>query len=265
MSQANSNSNESAFAGYAKRRRRNFTLALLTIGVLATLTVLHLRYISALDSRLLMAVPDSIPSDAELMNYAKPRGESTYLKHCAKCHGVSLRGDPSKGIPNLVDADWLYGSGRIGEIERIILYGIRSGHPKTQKLADMPAFATANPYARYHIEPLNPREVDDVAALVYSFQHPSSVDAATVARGKAIYAGKGLCFDCHSEHAKGDSAIGAPNLTDSIWLYGDGTPESIKAEISRGLAGVCPSWESRLGRQTIRAAAVFVYSRRKPH
>ncbi len=124
-----------------------------------------------------MAVPDSIPNDPRLMRYAIPRGRSAYSEHCASCHGGRLQGDPRKGVPNLTDADWLYGSGRIGEIERIVLYGIRAGHSKTQKLADMPAFARADPYARYRIDPLKPGEVDDVTALLYSFQHPQSADA----------------------------------------------------------------------------------------
>jgi cytochrome c oxidase cbb3-type subunit III len=225
--------------------------------------LIHLRNVEIVKTRLLMANPDGIARDAELMRYALPRGRDAYGEHCASCHGERLQGDPRRGVPNLVDADWLYGKGRIGEIERIVLYGIRAGHSKTQKLADMPAFATVNPYSRYRIEPLSPREVSDVATLLYSFQHPRSVDSASVARGTEIYHGKGFCFDCHSDHAKGDSAIGTPNLTDSIWLYGDGSLASIEAAISRGLAGVCPQWIGRLPPETIRAVAVYVNSRKE--
>ncbi|MDP9082444.1 MAG: c-type cytochrome [Pseudomonadota bacterium] len=214
-------------------------------------------------TRMLMADPDAIPRDAELMRYAIPRGRDAFAEHCAHCHGDRMHGDRNKGVPNLVDADWLYGSGRVGEIERIVLYGIRSGHSKAQKLADMPAFATVNPYRRYRLEPLDPREVDEVASLLYSFQHPHAADAAAVARGSEIYHGKGLCFDCHADHAKGDSAIGTPDLTDHIWLYGDGSMASIKAAISRGLAGVCPLWIGRLPPETIRAVALYVFSRKE--
>jgi len=164
-------------------------------------------------------------------------------------------------VPDLTDQDWLYGSGRVGEIERIILYGIRSGDSRAQNLASMPAFATANPYPRYRIEPLTPGEMHDITELIYSFQHPREVDAAAVARGTALYHGKGYCFDCHSDHAKGDSAIGAPNLTDQIWLIGDGSKPSIARIIGHGLAGVCPGWHGRLASETIRAIAVYVHSR----
>jgi cytochrome c oxidase cbb3-type subunit III len=225
-------------------------------------TGLQVRDIQAVKSRFLIADPDGIARDAAMMRYALPRGRAAFEAHCASCHGSDLRGDPSRGVPNLADADWLYGSGRVGEIERIILYGIRSGHSRAENLADMPAFASANPYARYKIEPLSPREVDDVTTLLYSFQHPDSADARAVARGAEVYHGKGLCFDCHADHAGGDPAIGAPNLTDGIWLYGDGSRHSIKAAISRGLAGVCPQWASRLSPETIRAVAVYVHSRR---
>jgi len=230
------------------------------VGVLLLASALYVRAQDSLKARLLMAVPDLIPSDAALMGYALPRGRAAFLRHCSDCHGRDARGDPGRGIPNLTDADWLYGSGRIGEIERIVLYGIRSGHSKAQQAADMPAFATAHPYARYAIEPLDPQQLSDVAGLVYSFQHRSAVTPESIARGTQVYHGKGLCFDCHSDHATGDPAIGAPNLTDGVWLYGDGSLESIKAHIARGLKGVCPAWASRLRPETIRAIAVYVHT-----
>jgi cytochrome c oxidase cbb3-type subunit III len=254
-------SNRIARRGVVAIRRWRFALAA-AIGIAIIFVCVQVRDVQALKARLLMAVPDDIPRDAELMRFAMPRGGAAYERHCASCHGEHLQGDRRRGVANLADSDWLYGSGRIGEIERIVLYGIRSGHSKTQKLANMPAYATANPYSRYKIEPLTPREVDDVAGLLYSFQHPAAVDAATVERGSKIYHGKGLCFDCHADHARGDPAIGTPNLTDDIWLYGDGSLESIKAEIARGLAGVCPYWIDRLPPETIRAVAVYVHAMR---
>jgi cytochrome c oxidase cbb3-type subunit 3 len=238
------------------------TVTVMVIAVVTLAVAQQLHKHQAMKSRLLMAAPDDIANDRELLDYARRRGKVAYGQHCAACHRSDMTGDPGRGIPNLVDADWLYGTGRVGEIERIVLYGIRAGHSKTKNLADMPAFATSSPYARYTIEPLSPREVDDVTALVYSFKHPEAVDKEAVARGAAIYHGKGLCFDCHADHAKGDPAIGAPNLTDDIWLYGDGSIKSIKEEISHGLAGVCPQWVSRLAPETIRAIAGYVHAAR---
>ena len=213
-----------------------------------------------LRTRLLVAVPDQIASNSELRAFAIPRGRAAFDEHCASCHGVQLKGDPGRGVPDLTDRDWLYGSGRVGEIERVILYGIRSGDSKSKNLADMPAFGSAKPYSRYEISPLTYNEVSDVTALLYSFQHPGSVDAATLQRGEKVYHETGICFDCHADHAKGDPAIGAPNLTDGIWLVGNGSMESIRHSVEFGLSGVCPEWISRLDPATVRAIAVYVSS-----
>jgi cytochrome c oxidase cbb3-type subunit 3 len=257
---------ETGLPGRAVHRLRRLAVrsaaATLVLGLLALglLALQRLGESHGLQRRFLMANPDTIPSDRALMRYALQRGERGYREHCARCHGADLQGDRSRGIPNLTDQDWLYGSGRIGEIERIILYGIRSGDSKAQNLASMPAFATANPYPRYRIEPLTPQEMRDITELLYSFQHPRDADPAAVERGTAIYHGKGFCFDCHSDHAKGDSAIGAPNLTDDIWLYGDGSRAAIYQLIAHGLSGVCPHWHGRLEPESIRAIAVYVHA-----
>jgi cytochrome c oxidase cbb3-type subunit 3 len=216
---------------------------------------------NAIRARLMIANPDSIPGDAVLNRYALPVGRRGFAAHCASCHGRNLEGDRQLGIANLADGDWLYGTGRVSEIERIILYGIRSGHPKAWNLASMPAYATPNPYKAYKIEPLTPRDVNDVAAYLYAFQHkPSDPDA--VARGASVFLKTGQCFDCHGPDARGDAAIGAPDLTDAIWLYGDGSLPSITLSIAYGRGGACPPWIGRLAPATIRAIAVYVHSAR---
>ena len=230
------------------------------IALLATLAAWHWWNERDLRIRLLVSDPDAIARDSRLMQYALPLGRGVYATRCASCHGPQMRGDAHRGIPNLVDRDWLYGSGRVGEIERIVMYGIRAGISKTQNFASMPAFATPSPYARYTIEPLRPDEVSDVTELIYSFQHPQEVDPDAVRRGTTLFHGKGLCFDCHSDHANGDPAIGAPNLVDALWLYGDGSRDSLREAISRGLSGVCPQWITRLDPVKIRAVALFVHA-----
>jgi cytochrome c oxidase cbb3-type subunit 3 len=214
---------------------------------------------NAIRARLMIANPDSIAGDGELSRYALAEGRRGFAAHCASCHGRSLEGDRQLGIPNLADGDWLYGTGRVSEIERIILYGIRSGHPKAWNLASMPAYATPNPYTAYKIEPLTPRDVNDVAAYLYAFRNePPDPDA--VARGAKVFSTTGQCFDCHGSDARGDPAIGAPDLTDATWLYGDGSLPSIALSIADGRAGACPPWIDRLAPATVRAIAVYVHA-----
>jgi cytochrome c oxidase cbb3-type subunit III len=224
--------------------------------------VAHTHTVSA---RFLMVPADSIPADAELMHFAMSRGATAYSEHCASCHGAQLQGDPALAVPNLTDHDWLYGAGRVSEIERIVLYGIRSGNSRGWDLAHMPAFATARPYDLYAMVPLAPRDIDDVTTYVLSFRQPQA-DAAAVQRGKQIFydPSKGVCNDCHGSDAKGDSAIGAPDLTDAVWLRGDGSRQSIEDTIAHGLAGHCPAWASELSPVTIRAVAVYVYAKSTP-
>jgi cytochrome c oxidase cbb3-type subunit 3 len=208
-------------------------------------------------TRLLMADPDTIWKQPALQRYAVSAGRSAYRDRCASCHGANLGGDSRRGIADLAHGRWLYGSGRVAELEHTILYGIRSGNPKSWNLASMPAFATPNPYAAYTMTPLTPGELEDVAAYVYGFRH-APTDFAAEERGSRVFHKNGFCFDCHGQDGKGDPAIGAPDLTDSIWLYGDGSMQSIASSIAHGRAGACPPWIDRLPAATIRAIAVFV-------
>ena len=69
--------------------------------------------ISQAERRLLRADPDALAADPALMGFAVHRGKPLFMNHCAACHGVSGAGDPVKGVPALIDGDWLYGSGRV--------------------------------------------------------------------------------------------------------------------------------------------------------
>ncbi|HMA49250.1 MAG TPA: c-type cytochrome, partial [Magnetospirillaceae bacterium] len=86
-----------------------------------------------------------------------------------------------------------------------------------------------------------------------------SADGAAAARGRVLFGDRGQCFDCHGGDGKGDPAIGAPDLTDAVWLYGDGSREAIFRSIEHGRKGVCPAWIDRLPPVTIRALAVFLH------
>jgi cytochrome c oxidase cbb3-type subunit III len=216
----------------------------------------------AVRARFLTVSADSIPADTELMSFAMSQGASAYADHCASCHGAHLQGDPALAVPNLADNDWLYGTGRVSEIERVILYGIRAGNSRGWDLAHMPAFATARPYDLYAMVPLTPGDIDDVTTYLLSFQKKQA-DTGAVQRGKQAFydSSKGNCNDCHGADAKGDSAIGAPDLTDAIWLRGDGSRQSIEETIAHGLTGHCPAWVTELPPATIRSVAVYVYSK----
>jgi cytochrome c oxidase cbb3-type subunit 3 len=232
-------------------------VALVILLAVAGVLIAHARTERA---HFLMVLADTIPGDPELLSYAMKRGASAYAGHCESCHGAHLQGDPARAVPNLVDHDWLYGTGRVSEIEHVILYGIRSGNSKGWDLAHMPAFATAHPYNLYAISSLGPGEIDDVTTYVMSFQHRQT-DTAAVERGSRIFhdTSKGNCTDCHGSDAKGDSAIGAPDLTDAIWLRGDGSRQSIEDSIAYGLAGRCPAFSAELSPVTVRAIAVYVH------
>lgn len=233
--------------------------AVVALGACLTAAIVAMRD-EGLRATLLRTQADDVASNAALLRYALPRGAQAYAQHCSSCHGAQLTGDPARGIPDLTDADWLYGSGRVSEIERVILYGIRSGNPKGWDLASMPGFATAHPYAAYAIQPLSPRDVSDVTAYVAAF-HQAPRDPAAAQRGAVVFHKNGLCFDCHGGDARGDPAIGAPDLTDSVWLYGHGSMDDIQRAVSHGLAGTCPTWIGRLDFATIRSIALYVHAR----
>ena len=216
------------------------------------------------ERRLLRADPDALRADSALLRFAADRGRPLFLVHCATCHGVSGAGDPLKGVPNLTDNDWLYGTGRVADVEQIIEYGIRSRNSRAWSLAIMPAYARPRPNpADKNIRPLSPGEISDLIEFLFR-QQGRKADAAAASRGAALYTGDGGCYDCHSVDVKGDSAIGAPNLADAITLYGDGSRNALSQSIAYGRQGVCPAWIKKLSAAGIRETAVYVYSLSHP-
>ena len=193
-----------------------------------------------------------------LLGFAEAEARPAWQSHCAACHGAGLRGDPGLGVPDLTRRDRLYGSDRVADIERTILYGIRSGHPKGWNRADMPGFAKPTPYRRYAIASLSPAEISDLVTFLRAGNGQPG-DPGAAGRGRVLFGGKGQCFDCHAVDARGDNAIGAPNLLRGVWLYGHGTAADLTDSISDGRSGACPAWIAVLPPVTIRALAVFVH------
>jgi cytochrome c oxidase cbb3-type subunit 3 len=206
----------------------------------------------ALGRELVMASPDSIPGNARLVGYAEDVGRKAYAANCASCHGADMKGSQTKGIPNLSDGIWLYDYGRVSDIERTILYGIRAGLGKSHNVTDMPAIGRQ--------KVLTSDEIHDVIAYVLSINvNKHQEDPAAVERGSKIFQDKGVCYDCHSRDATGISDYGAPNLTDADWLYG-GDERTLYRSVYDGRHGLCPAWIGKLSFSTIRALAVFIHS-----
>ena len=217
------------------------------------------------EAQLLRADPDAIPGNRAMMQFAATRGAAKFRAYCAGCHAVAGNGDRLRGIPDLTDQDWLFGSGMVSEIERTVAYGIRSGNPKALNLARMPGFARAQPSTTdAKILPLSPGDIRDVIEFLISLQK-GSADAAAASRGAQVYFGAGGCFDCHSPDGKGDPAIGAPNLADTVTLYGDGSRGALFESIANGRQGVCPAFINRLDAAAIREVALYVYMLSHPH
>ena len=217
-----------------------------------------------LDSTILRHDPDTVADDSLLMRVALWRGKPTFRLHCASCHGADGRGDPARGVPNLTDDDWLYGTGSVSDIERVVAYGIRSDHPKAWNLSRMPAFAHLRPsLTDPRLPSLSPGEIRDVIEYLYSLQHrPADADAA--ARGTLVFRITGGCYDCHAPDAKGNAAIGAPNLVDRQTLYGDGSRTALFDSIANGRQGICPAWINALSAVALRDVALYVFSLSHP-
>ena len=213
-----------------------------------------------LSRRLVVADADTLPANASLAAFGATRGASLFRRHCEVCHRPGGLGDAGAGVPNLADTDWLYGEGRVSDIENVIEHGIRAHAAKTWNLASMPAYARPQPSTSDpRIEPLSPAEIEDTTDYVLELGRRPH-DPAAALRGRQLFAGRAACYDCHAQDGRGDAAIGAPNLTDAIWLYGNGSRSDIIDTLEHGRSGVCPAWSGSLTAAAIRELALYVYS-----
>jgi cytochrome c oxidase cbb3-type subunit 3 len=186
-----------------------------------------------------------IEKDPALLALARARGKTVFGDNCAPCHGSGGAG--AKGFPNLNDDDWLWG-GSLDQIMQTIQFGARSGHAKAHESA-MLAFG------RDGI--LKKEEIVDVANYVRSLSGLATSPGYEASKGQKIFADN--CVACHGEAGKGNQELGAPNLTDTIWLYGS-DEQTVIETITNGRAGVMPAWTGRLDPTTIKALAVYVHS-----
>jgi cytochrome c oxidase cbb3-type subunit 3 len=197
-------------------------------------------------SRLAAASLQQIIADPQLLEFARAQGRPAFGENCAPCHGAG--GGGGKGYPNLNDNDWIWG-GKLDEIADTIRHGVRSSDPKSRLGPPMPDFGRDGR--------LKHAEIETVADYVRSAAGLATDPKADLAAGKAIFTQN--CAVCHGEAGKGNRDLGAPNLTDPIWLYGSDKATIVDA-IWNGRAGMMPAWAGRLDETTIKALAVFVHT-----
>ncbi len=172
----------------------------------------------------------AVAADKEAMEM----GKRLYLTYCMQCHGADARG--SKGFPNLTDGDWLYG----GAPEQII-ETISNG-----RMGMMP------PHAH-----LGDDTIKDLANYVRSLSGLPN-DSVRAGKGKEAFTSAG-CVGCHGADAKGMHAVGAPNLTDKVWLYGSSEATIIET-ITKGRQNKMPAWKEFLGEGKVHLLSAYVFS-----
>ena len=186
-----------------------------------------------------------IEKDPDLLALARARGRTVFGDNCAPCHGSGGAG--AKGYPNLNDDDWLWG-GTLEQISQTIQFGARSGHPKAHESA-MLAFGKEGV--------LKKEQIVTVANYVRSLSGLPTIPGYDAAAGAKLFADN--CTSCHGDMGKGNQELGAPDLTDKIWLYGS-EQATLLETIANGRAGVMPAWVDRLDPATIKALTVYVHS-----
>ncbi len=191
-----------------------------------------------------------IAADPDLARFARAGGAAAFRTNCSQCHGAGAAG--GVGYPNLVDDAWIWG-GSLEDIHQTIAHGIRQTDAEGYETAEtrfgnMPAFGAD--------------QILDDAQIAQVVEHVRAIsnqehDAALAADGAMVFAEN--CASCHGDAGAGIRELGAPNLTDPIWLYG-GSRETLTASIVDGRAGMMPAWEGRLDAATIKLLTIYVHS-----
>jgi cytochrome c oxidase cbb3-type subunit 3 len=168
---------------------------------------------------------------------AKEMGQRLFLNYCSQCHASDGRG--GRGFPNLTDNDWLYGG-----TPEVLVTTIENG-----RSGIMPAWPQ-----------LGDEGIKNVAHYVMSLSGRTH-DSVRASQGKEIFAAN--CAVCHGPDGKGNQALGAPNLTDDVWLYGGGESTIIET-VTKGRNGVMPAWAEFLGPNKVHLLAAYVYGMSHP-
>ncbi len=169
---------------------------------------------------------------------ARAIGERLFMTYCAQCHGSDARGN--KGYPNLTDQDWLHG-GEPATIKTTILHG------RTGMMPPMGAAVGGD------------SDIENLAHYVRSLSG-ATTDPIKVAQGKGKF---GVCAACHGPDGHGNQALGAPNLSDKIWLYG-GDTDTVMQTIRKGRNNTMPAFEGVLGEAKSHVLAAYVWGLSQP-
>ncbi|MBY0409133.1 MAG: c-type cytochrome, partial [Burkholderiaceae bacterium] len=173
------------------------------------------------------------PEDVAVDPQARAIGERLFMNNCAQCHGSDARG--SKGFPNLTDGDWLHGG-----TPSIIRTTLENG-----RIGNMPPMAAAVG---------SPEDVRNLSHYVLSLSG-SPHDSLRATLGKSKFT---ACAACHGMDGKGNTALGAPNLTDDVWLHGWGEG-AITAMINKGKVNEMPAQADKLTEAQIGVLAAYVW------
>jgi cytochrome c oxidase cbb3-type subunit 3 len=193
----------------------------------------------------------AIQANPALMTTVRETGHTLFGNNCAACHGIGAKGNI--GFPNLTTTSFLWG-GSPEAIAETIRVGINSAHAET-RTSQMPAFGRDQMLPRADIE--------NVVAYVHSLSAPATTaPAGSVDAGKKVFAAN--CTACHGEDAKGNTDLGAPNLTDKFWIYGGGD-DAIRTTVWGGRQGHMPTWESRLSAAERKILALYLVELREPN
>jgi len=174
-----------------------------------------------------MTVPE-LAANAQAMATAN----NLFQNNCAQCHGAD--GGGARGFPNLANSDWQWG----GDPDSIV-QTITNGRT-----------AAMTPWG----EVLGAEGVEQVVAYVRQLSGQEH-DAALASAGATQF--MTYCAACHGPDGKGMAAVGAPNLTDDVWLYG-GDVDTIRTTVIHGRMGQMPAFQDKLGEQRVRLLAAYV-------
>lgn len=213
-----------------------------TRGELAEKIEAHEAKNADLAAALAIADLTSLASQPELQRYAAARGAAVFRTNCSQCHGAGAGG--AEGYPNLLDDAWLWG-GDIESIAFTVRHGVRNETDADARWSEMPAFG----------EILADEEIEAVVAHVLSLSGPVP-EGADTATGEQVFLDN--CAACHGETALGDEEVGAPNISDAIWLYG-GDAEAVTYTVKNARFGVMPGWGGRLSETDVNAVATYIH------